>query len=99
MRKLAIIRTLARYWKMAHDPRTPKIVRYLIYAGIVTSVSPIQLAPGLGLVEDAAVLPSLIALTLILIPKGVRQDPELGAKMKIGPAATPRVLAEPMAKR
>jgi uncharacterized membrane protein YkvA (DUF1232 family) len=78
MKFVSIARTLMRYWKMAHDPRTPKAVRYLIYGGIAYTLSPIDLlpdwVPGLGLVDDAAVLPGVIALSMMMIPKEVKEQ-------------------------
>ena len=77
MKFFTIAKTLMRYWRMAQDPRTPKIVKYLIYGGIAYSLSPIDLIPDaipfLGILDDAAVLPSVIALAMILIPKDVKK--------------------------
>lgn len=78
MRWITIGKTLLRYWRMAKDPRTPAAVRWLIYAGIVYSLSPVDLLPdwipGLGLLDDAAVLPTLIGLAMVLVPKEVKQS-------------------------
>jgi uncharacterized membrane protein YkvA (DUF1232 family) len=80
MRHIAMLRTLHRYWKMAHDPRTPKIVKYLIYGALAYTVSPIDLLPdfipGLGLLDEAAIVPSVVALAMILIPKEVKEGHE-----------------------
>lgn len=63
---------------MANDPRTPKAVKWLIYGGIAYTLSPVDLIPdwipGLGLVDDAAVLPGIIAVSMLLIPKSVKDD-------------------------
>ncbi len=76
-----------RYWKMAHDPRTPNIVRYLIYGGIVYTLSPVDLLPdfipGLGLIDDAAVLPGIIALSMMMVPQRVKEEHDLKSEKKI----------------
>jgi uncharacterized membrane protein YkvA (DUF1232 family) len=80
MKFIGIARTLIRYWQMAHDPRTPKAVRYMIYAGLAYSLSPIDLLPdwipGVGLLDDAAVLPGIIALSMMMIPQQVKEQHE-----------------------
>ena len=87
MRFIMILKTLARYWRMAKDPRTPDIVRYLIYGGIAYTLSPVDLlpdfVPGLGLLDDAAVLPSVIALAMLLIPKEVKESHDAKEEMEI----------------
>ncbi|WP_025226053.1 YkvA family protein [Fimbriimonas ginsengisoli] len=74
---ISIGRTLIRYWRMAHDPRTPPFVRYMIYGGLVYSLSPIDLVPdwvpGVGLLDDAAVLPGVIAVAMMMIPQEVKE--------------------------
>lgn len=81
LKHISVFRTLIRYWHMAHDPRTPKFVRYMIYGGIAYTVSPIDLLPdaipGLGLVDDAAVLPGIIALSMMFIPKEVKEQQDI----------------------
>jgi uncharacterized membrane protein YkvA (DUF1232 family) len=76
MKWLSIGRTFVRYWNMAQDPRTPSIVRFMIYGGIAYTLMPVDLIPdwipGIGLLDDAAVLPSLIALALLMTPKEVK---------------------------
>ena len=76
-----------RYWKMAHDPRTPKVVRYMIYGGLAYTLSPIDLLPdaipGLGLIDDAAVLPGIIALSMILIPQRVKEQHDMAEEVDI----------------
>lgn len=72
---------------MAHDPRTPKAVRYLIYGGIVYSLSPIDLLPdwipGLGLLDDATILPGVIAAAMLLVPQAVKEDEDRKAEAGI----------------
>jgi uncharacterized membrane protein YkvA (DUF1232 family) len=93
MRFISIARTMARYWKMAHDPRTPSAVKYLIYGGIAYTLSPIDLLPdwipGLGLIDDAAVLPSVIALSMILIPRTVKAQHDSRAQRNVNRKMTP----------
>ncbi len=87
VKHLTVLRTLIRYWKMAHDPRTPPIVRYMIYAGMVYSLSPIDLLPdwipGVGLLDDAAILPGIIAAAMIMIPQDVKEDEDKKAEKGI----------------
>lgn len=72
---------------MANDPRTPKAVKWLIYGGIAYTLSPVDLIPdwipGLGLVDDAAVLPGIIAVSMLLIPKSVKEDHDMDAESGI----------------
>jgi uncharacterized membrane protein YkvA (DUF1232 family) len=87
MKFLGIARTLIKYWQMAHDPRTPKAVRYMIYGGLVYTLSPIDLlpdwVPGIGLLDDAAVLPGIIALSAMMIPQRVKEQHEAKAEKGI----------------
>lgn len=87
MKFFTMAKTIARYWRMAQDPRTPAIVKYLIYGGIIYSLSPIDLLPDwiplLGILDDAAVLPSVIALAMLLIPKDVKRSHDATEKREI----------------
>ena len=78
MRWFSMIRTVRRYWKMAHDPRTPPVVRYLIYGGIAFTIIPDdwlpEWVPGMGLIDEAAVIPGVIAASMLLIPQEVKDD-------------------------
>src|SRR5436190_5436679 len=78
MRFIGFAKTLARYWRMTRDRRTPAAVRWLIYGGIAFTLIPDDWLPRplseLGLIDDAAVLPSVIALSLLLIPKEVKDE-------------------------
>jgi len=97
MNWITLARTLHRYWKMTQDPRTPKAVKYLIYGGIAYTLIPEDLipdwVPGLGLIDDAAVLPSVVAISMLLIPQEVKDDhdqqasKDLEAKRKEGKQA------------
>ena len=63
---------------MAHDPRTPSAVRYIIYGGVAFSLIPDDWLPdwipGLGLIDEAAVIPGVIAASMLLIPQEVKDD-------------------------
>lgn len=78
MRWISMVRTVQRYWKMAHDPRTPAAVRYLIYGGIAFTAIPDDWLPewvrDLGVLDDAAVLPGVIAISMMMIPQEVKED-------------------------
>lgn len=78
MKWLTYGKTLARYWRMTHDRRTPSIVRWLIYGGIAFTLIPEDWLPdwmpGLGLLDDAAVVPSVIGLSLLMIPDEVKHE-------------------------
>lgn len=86
MKWAGILRTFHRYWKMAQDPRTPPAVRFLIYFGIAYTLLPIDLIPdwipGLGLIDDAAVLPGVIALAMILTPRQVKEQHDTKTAIK-----------------
>jgi uncharacterized membrane protein YkvA (DUF1232 family) len=78
MRFLTYAKTLSRYWRMTQDRRTPAAVRWLIYGGIAVTLIPDDWLPdwmpGLGLLDDAAIIPSVIALSLLLVPEEVKRD-------------------------
>lgn len=65
---------------MAHDPRTPSAVRYIIYGGIAFTLIPDDWLPdwipGLGLVDEAAVIPGIVAASMLLIPNEVKEESE-----------------------
>ena len=77
---------------MAKDPRTPAIVRMMIYGGIAYTLMPVDLIPdwipGIGLLDDAAVLPSLIAVAMLMTPREVK-----AAHSSTVTAAKPRLKA------
>ncbi len=84
---LPIIKTLRRYWRMTQDPRTPPVVRGLIWLGIAATIAPKKVlpknVPGLGLIDDAALVPSIIALAMVLIPKEVKEKYDRMEKREI----------------
>jgi uncharacterized membrane protein YkvA (DUF1232 family) len=99
MRWFSMVRTVHRYWRMAHDPRTPAAVRYLIYGGIAFTLIPDDWLPdwipGLGLVDEAAVIPGVIAASMLLIPQEVKDDADketekaIEDKKQAGPSYQP----------
>jgi|GEM_PF-2412067 len=99
MKHITLIRTLIRYWKMAHDPRTPKAVRYLIYGGIAYTLSPIDLLPdwipGLGLLDEAAILPGIIAAAMLMIPSEVKEQEDRKAEAGIDRKQVSAIEARP----
>lgn len=94
-----MVRTVHRYWRMAHDPRTPSVVRYLVYGGIAFTLIPDDWLPdwipGLGLLDEAAVIPGVIAASMLLIPQEVKEDADreteqgIEQKKKAGDAYVP----------
>jgi uncharacterized membrane protein YkvA (DUF1232 family) len=87
MKHISVLRTILRYWQMANDPRTPKAVKYMIVGGIVYTIIPDRLKPqwlpGMGLLDDAAVLPSVIALSMLMIPQEVKESHDAYAEKRI----------------
>ncbi len=87
MRWISLVRTVHRYWRMAHDPRTPAAVRYLVYGGIAFTLIPDEWlpdwVPGLGLVDEAAIIPGVIAVSMMLIPQEVKDDHDAEAEVGI----------------
>jgi uncharacterized membrane protein YkvA (DUF1232 family) len=80
-----------RYWKMAHDPRTPAVVRGLIYLSIAYTLLPIdkmpKWMPQLGLLDNKALAPGLVTLAMFMIPREVMADE--GARSGEAPAPRP----------
>lgn len=76
-----------RYWKMSQDPRTPPVVRGLIYAGLAATIAPKKLlpknVPGLGLMDEKALAPAVIALAMVMIPKRVKEQYDRQEKQEI----------------
>jgi len=72
---------------MAHDPRTPAAVRYLVYGGIAFTLIPDEWlpdwVPGLGLVDEAAIIPGVIAVSMMMIPQEVKDDHDAEAEKGI----------------
>jgi uncharacterized membrane protein YkvA (DUF1232 family) len=84
---LLLLKTIARYWRMSQDPRTPPIVRGLIYAGLAATIAPKKILPKrahtLGLLDQEALAPAVIALAMVLIPKRVKKEYDRAEKAEI----------------
>lgn len=87
MNAISVVRTIVRYWRMAHDPRTPPWIRYMIYAGIVATLMPKKILPkgipGMSLVESGAVLPGIVAVSMMMIPNRVKESEDLKSEKGI----------------
>jgi hypothetical protein len=70
--------SLLRYWRMVHDPRTPPVVKGLVYTGIAVGLWPKGARPrwmkNQGLMEDSALAPGLISLGMLMVPKEIRDE-------------------------
>lgn len=74
----ALKRDAMTLWFARRHPDTPWFVRALVLVVVAYALSPIDLIPDaipvLGLLDDAVLLPLLIALALRLLPAHVRAD-------------------------
>ncbi len=86
MKWIIPLKAFMRYWRMAQDPRTPGVVRLLVYAGIFFTVAPKKLRPQalrMDVLDEAALVPSLIALAMVLIPSKVKEEYDRVEKKEI----------------
>ena len=87
MQFFILLKTLARYWRISQDTRTPPIVRGLIYAGLAATIAPKKLlpknVPGIGLMDEKALAPAVIALAMVLIPSRVKKAYDREEKKEI----------------
>ncbi|MEF9944473.1 MAG: YkvA family protein [Burkholderiaceae bacterium] len=71
----------------ASDPRTPWIVKLLVFAAVAYALSPIDLIPDfipvLGLLDDLVILPLLISLAIRLTPPAVLADARARAQRTV----------------
>ena len=65
---------LAYYRQVAKDPRTPCLSKLLIGLAIAYLLSPVDIIPILGHLDDVILVPGLIWLALAIIPQSVKQD-------------------------
>jgi len=65
--------SLLFYQALLKDQKTPRLSKILIGAAIAYALSPIDLIPDfipvLGYVDDLIIVPSLLAIAILLIPK------------------------------
>lgn len=69
---------LGYYRRLASDPRTPDISKWLIGAAIAYLLSPIDLIPDfipvIGHLDDLVIVPLLLYLAAAMIPEAVRME-------------------------
>lgn len=67
---------LAYYKELAREPRTPRLSKWLIGIAIAYLVSPIDIIPDfipvIGYLDDLIIVPCLIGLAMLFIPKNVK---------------------------
>jgi uncharacterized membrane protein YkvA (DUF1232 family) len=81
-----IARTIWREVRVARrilrDPRTPRLARLLLAAGIAYAVSPIDLIPDfvpvLGHLDDMLIVPLLLAAGIALVPRELVREHRRG---------------------
>ena len=87
---LAQKRNLLVLFTALFNRKTPRNIRLMIVAAFVYLISPVDflpdVIPGLGLLDDAVIVPSLLVLAQSFLPQVVREDSErkadfLGPKM------------------
>ena len=68
-RELAVLRAVLRH------PRTPRVSRWLLAAALLYLASPIDIVPDwvplLGQLDDLVLVPALVWLALVLVPRDV----------------------------
>ena len=69
---------LAYYKRLATDPRTPRIAKWLMAAAVAYAVMPFDLIPDfipvLGQLDDLVIVPLLVWLSLTLIPSELKRE-------------------------
>ena len=77
--RIKIIKSnLAYYKRLATDPRTPRIAKWLMAAAVAYAVMPFDLIPDfipvLGQLDDLIIVPLLVWLSLTLIPSELKRE-------------------------
>ncbi len=71
-------RELNIYHVLAKDVRTPRVAKWLLMGAVMYAVSPIDLIPDfipiLGQLDDLVILPILVGLALLLIPRDLKDE-------------------------
>ncbi len=77
-------RELDAYRRVLRDPRTPKASKWLLAIALAYLASPIDLIPdwipAVGHLDDAILVPALVALALRWIPPEVMMDARAAAE-------------------
>jgi uncharacterized membrane protein YkvA (DUF1232 family) len=87
---LTMVRRLGMYWRLIRDPKTPRIARLLVYAGLAYTLMPLDLLPDwipvLGLLDDASILPvALVSAVAIARSAHRRRGPVADAPTAVRP--------------
>lgn len=84
---------LAYYRLLARDPRTPWLSKLLIGLAIAYLLSPVDIIPDfipiLGHLDDLILIPALIWLALVVVPKSVKQDVRESVSRDLGGSLDP----------
>jgi uncharacterized membrane protein YkvA (DUF1232 family) len=75
---------LSVYQRVARDPRTPRLAKWLLGAAVAYALSPIDLIPDfipvIGYLDDLLIVPLLVWLGMRLIPRQVMSDARKAAR-------------------
>ncbi len=69
---------LTVYQLVMADPRVPNAAKFLLGCAIAYLLSPIDLIPdflpGIGQLDDLVIVPTLVLIALMMIPKGIVEE-------------------------